>query len=404
MLGGLGNDAMIGGAGEDAYQVDSPGDSVIELEDGGIDTVYVSLAGYALPANVEIARLTGSANAVSGGDVAEQLVANPSLATLLNGAGGDDVLYGQGLDDTLVGSSGDDVLRGGEGNDSLVGGPGNDQAVIEQAGDVFIENADEGIDTAYVTVQGWTLALNAEIGRLAGTATLLLGSGGGQSLVANPLYGSTLLAGEGPDTLYGSSLPDTLDGGPGDDVLRGGPGSDLLRGGTGNDSYVIEELGDLIQETDGYDVAYVAVDNYVLAPGVEVSFLSGTATHLTGSEQSETLVASGLAGCGLDGRDGADTLYGSPFGDLLAGGLGNDVDWGFGGADLFAFHIANWGQDTVMDFNRAEGDLLDFRGSGITSFGQLTVAMNGPDAALIGGANSVTLQGVTSVTAADCFF
>ena len=224
MLGGPGNDAMIGGAGDDNYLVDSPGDIVVELDDGGTDTVYVGISGYALPAHVEIGRLVGEAESMSGSDEAEQLVASPVRGSLLDGRGGDDVLWGQGLGDTLSGGDGNDILRGGGGNDSMVGGQGDDQAIIEQSGDVFVENPGEGLDTAWITVQGWTLPVNVEIGRLAGTATLLRGSSGGQALVANPLFGGILLAGDGPDTLYGSTLADTLDGGGGDDVLRAGPG------------------------------------------------------------------------------------------------------------------------------------------------------------------------------------
>ena len=405
LLGGPGNDAMLGGPGDDTYAVDSPGDQVLELEDGGSDTVFVGVAGYALPANIEIARLFGTADAMTGGDQAEQLVASPTLGSTLDGRGGDDVLWGQTLDDTLLGGAGDDILRGGAGNDSMSGGPGNDQAIIEQPGDQFIEYAGDGTDTAWITVQDWTLPANVEIGRLAGTATRLSGSAGGQSLVANPLYGGTLLAGSGPDSLYGSNLADTLDGGGGDDVLRGGPGADLLRGGTGNDSYIIEDLGDVIVETAGSDTAYVTIDGYVLGLGIEVAYLSGTARYLIGSAGNEALVGSPLTGNWLDGGDGADTLYGSPYNDLLVGGRGDDVLWGFAGPDTFAFPTADWGQDTVMDFNRAEGDQLDFRGSGLASFSALRVAFNGPDIALVYlDIYSVTLRGLTSVSAADCVF
>ena len=404
ILGGPGNDAMLGGAGDDTYQVDSPGDAVVETEDGGSDTVHVEISGYALPAHIEIARLNGTADAVLGGDGPEQLVANAALASRLEGGGGDDVLWGQGQEDTLLGGIGDDVLRGGSGHDSMAGGPGHDQAIIEQPGDTFVETAGEGTDTAWITINGWTLPIHVEIARLAGTATLVLGSSGDQSLVANPLFGSTLLAGDGTDTLYGSPFADTLDGGAGDDVLRGGPGADLLRGGSGNDSYVIEDAGDLIEETGGADTAYVARDGYTLAPGIEVAYLAGTASRLAGAETSEALVANPLVGSALDGRGGADTLYGSPHGDLLAGGIGDDAIRGYAGADRFAFHIADWGNDTVLDFSRTEGDVLDFRGSGVALYADLILAFNGPDLAVLAGQSSVTLVGVTSVSASDFLF
>lgn len=43
----------------------------------------------------------------------------------LNGGPGNDRLIGRRGDDTLIGESGDDVLRGGSGDDTLIGGSGN---------------------------------------------------------------------------------------------------------------------------------------------------------------------------------------------------------------------------------------------------------------------------------------
>lgn len=404
MLGGPGNDAMLGGAGDDTYLVESPGDAVLELEDGGTDTVYIELAGYALPANVEIARLIGTADAVTGGEHAEQLVANALLASLLDGGAGDDVLWGQGEADTLLGAAGDDILRGGVGGDSMVGGAGNDQAVIQESGDVFVENFGEGTDTAWITVDRWTLPENVEIGRLAGTATVLVGGGGGQSLVANPLAASHLTGGNGPSTLYGSAFADTLSGGDADDVLRGGGGGDLLRGGAGNDSYIIVDLRDLVQDSGGQDTAYVTVDDYVMAPGLDAVYLAGLASRLYGSDSADVLIASPLFANILVGRGGNDQLYGSPHNDLLVGGPGFDVMTGAGGADYFILGTPQWGEDWIMDFNGAAGDRIYLGDTGLTDFSQLAIVQNGPHLALLIGTNSVTLPGVVSISAADCVF
>ncbi len=406
MMGGPGNDAMIGGAGDDIYQVDAPGDAVVEQEDGGTDTVFVAISGWALSANIEIARLTGAANSLIGSADEAQLVANAALGSTLEGGGGNDVLWGQGLADSLLGGGGDDVLRGGGGNDVMDGGDGNDQAVIEQPGDAFIEARDGGIDTAWVTASGWTLAANVEIGRLAGNAATLFGSSTGQALVANPLLGSVLAAGDGADELWGSELADTLSGGGGDDTLRGGAGDDIMRGGTGNDTSVVDSTGDRVEELagGGADTVYVTANGWVMGANIEVAYLAGTATRISGSEGSESIVANPLYASTIDGRAGDDTAYGSPFGDVLAGGLGNDVLWGLAGADLFAFHIANWGQDWVMDFARAEGDRLDFRGSGVLGFSQLSLIANGPNTILLFGNQAVTLRGVTDIGGADCVF
>ncbi len=406
LVGGAGSDAMLGGDGDDEFEVDGPGDVVVELEDGGADVIFVAISGYSLPANIEIARLTGTANAVVGGETAAQLVANPILASSLEGGAGDDVLWGQGLADSLAGGGGDDVLRGGAGADSMMGGAGDDQAVIDDFADQFIELPGGGSDTAWIIANMWTLPENVEIGRLSGSANVLFGSAGGQAQVANPLYRSVLVGGGGDDTLWGSELDDTLWGGAGRDLFRAGGGDDWMIGGQGDDTFVVQQTSDVIVEDadGGYDTAYVTIDYYTLQAYVEVAYLAGTATWLNGSATGENLVASPVLASVLYGGGGPDTLYGSPFGDWLGGGPGDDVLRGYGGADRFAFNTPDWGNDWALDFNPAEGDRLDFRDSTVTGLDQLLAYRDGANLILLWNGNAITLPGTTSLSAADCVF
>lgn len=406
LYGGPGSDVMIGGAGNDQYVVDAPGDRVIENEDEGTDTVWSSADDYTLPSFVEIGRLFGTGTSLGAGSTPAQLVANPLLASTLHGGSADDVLWGGPNGDVLDGGAGDDILRGGAGNDTMIGGLGNDQAVVAQLGDRFIENPDEGIDTAWVTVDGWTVPVNVEIGRLAGTATVLLGSEGYQQLVANPLFGSRLEGGSGDDVLWGSVFDDTLIGHDGNDILRGGPGNDLMVGGLGNDHYIVDDLGDVIveQPDEGYDTAWVSVSGYWVSPNIEVVYLAGTANLVHGSDGGENLVANPLIGSTLDGRGGNDILWGSNAHDVLDGGRGDDILYGYGGADLFVFNIPDWGHDQISDFHRAEGDKLYMVGSGVTGFSQLSVTVAGGNTALRYGDNEIFLYNVTDIQASDFVF
>ena len=59
LVGGAGADTLIGGSGNDAYEVADAGDLVMELANGGYDTVYSYLPDYTLPANVERLELAG---------------------------------------------------------------------------------------------------------------------------------------------------------------------------------------------------------------------------------------------------------------------------------------------------------------------------------------------------------
>jgi len=117
LTGGLGADYMEGGDGNDGYVVDNIGDTVIEAAGGGIDQVYVSLAAYSLPDEVENLSYSGGGGFAGSGN---------GLANVMQSSSGNDALSGLAGNDELRGGSGDDVLDGGEGDDLLVGGGGAD--------------------------------------------------------------------------------------------------------------------------------------------------------------------------------------------------------------------------------------------------------------------------------------
>jgi serralysin len=91
---------MTGGAGDDLYVVDGPGDQVHEASGGGNDTVFTTV-NYALAAGEEI-------------------------ETLWTKNSGGLTLTANEFDNFLIGGSGDDTLTGGPGNDKLSGGAGAD--------------------------------------------------------------------------------------------------------------------------------------------------------------------------------------------------------------------------------------------------------------------------------------
>jgi Ca2+-binding RTX toxin-like protein len=86
---------MTGGAGNDTYVVDSPGDLVIETSEQGTDSV-LSAVTHTLGTNVENLTLTGTA-AVNG--------------------------TGNTLNNVLVGNGANNRLSGGTGADTMVGTP-----------------------------------------------------------------------------------------------------------------------------------------------------------------------------------------------------------------------------------------------------------------------------------------
>jgi Ca2+-binding RTX toxin-like protein/subtilisin-like proprotein convertase family protein len=300
LQGGAGNDILdggpdgsllIGGIGNDIYDVRSSGDVIVENQNEGTDAALVYIDNYVLADNVEngLAELTGGQT--------------------LTGNDGDNWLLGNVGNDTLIGGAGNDSIDGGGGNNIMIGGTGNDTYVVRSLGDVIIEHPGEGTDVAYVEVSGYTLPDNVEVG-VIGIDT-----------------GATLTGNAGDNILWGGNGNDTLIGGDGNDLLLGGAGADTLVGGLGNDIYSIDNLNDVIVEHpgEGTDVAFVAVDGYVLSDNVEVGGIAlTTGATLTGGH-GDTVLWGNIGDDTLIGQGGNDVLIGGAGADTMIGGAGNDI-------------------------------------------------------------------------------
>ena len=123
LWGTEGDDIIYGGAGNDVYVVDDPGDIVDESlpGSGGIDTVLASIS-YTLPYGVENLSLTGTDNINgTGNELDNFIIGNSGNNTLIGGAG-NDILDGGAGDDILMGGTGSDVYiwRTGDGNDRII--------------------------------------------------------------------------------------------------------------------------------------------------------------------------------------------------------------------------------------------------------------------------------------------
>ena len=119
---------MVGGSGNDLYEVDNPQDVILELPNQGIDRVNSTIS-YSLTADVESLFLVGNGNLNGTGNSRSNFIQGNSSANTLIGNSGNDTLRGLNGNDFLDGSSSADTLNGGSGNDTLNGGVGVDSMV-----------------------------------------------------------------------------------------------------------------------------------------------------------------------------------------------------------------------------------------------------------------------------------
>jgi Ca2+-binding RTX toxin-like protein len=297
------NDTLAGDKGNDTYKVDSSADAVTEVVNGGTDTVLSTAAAYTLTdANVE--NLTLMVGAVDG--------------------------IGNGGKNKLTGNDADNALDGGLDADTLVGGKGDDLYLVNDAKDVVTEaaGAGTGVDTVTSTAAGYTLGVNIE--------KLVLGAGA--------------VAGTG------NTLDNTLTGNSGDNALDGKTGKDHMTGNAGNDSYVVDNAGDVVDETGdatGLDTVNSSI-SFSLVAGIAVL---GTVENLT------LTGAAAISGTGNDlankiaGNAGANALFGGGENDTIDGGGGNDTVTGGAGDDRIN---VNAGNDTVLYTSKLDGqDVID---------------------------------------------
>jgi Ca2+-binding RTX toxin-like protein len=313
--GGGGTDTLVGGGGNDTYIVDGLEDTIAEVAGQGTADLVQTALSWTLGTNIENLTLTG-VGAVDG-----------------TGNALDNVLTGNTAANVLAGGDGNDTLNGGTGIDTLTGGAGNDIYVVDVAGDVVTELADEGVD-AVQSVIAYTLGANIENLTLTGSSAI---SGTGNAL-DNMITGNTGI--------------NTLTGGDGNDTLNGGTGADVLIGGTGNDVYVVDNASDTVTENadEGIDLVQSSV-TWTLSATVENLTLTGSSgLSATGNALDNILI----------GNSGANALTGGAGNDRLDGGTGNDTMTGGTGDDVFVVQAAG---DSVVE---AVGEGIDSVESSIT--------------------------------------
>ena len=346
-LNGLGGaDTMIGGDGNDTYTVDDSGDTIIENAAEGTDLVQ-SAASYTLGANIENLTLTLLASVDGTGNADNNTITGNNGNNTLNGMAGADVMIGAGgndtyvvdnvgdvvteaagggtdavisqltytlganleslvlaatfgningtgntLNNTITGNEGNNLLDGAAGADTMIGGDGNDTYAVDSAGDTIVEGAGQLGDVDLVnSIVTYTLAANLENLTLSG---------------AN-LDGT------------GNALVNTITGTAGNNILDGAGGADTMIGGLGNDTYVIDDIGDVIVEAGG-----AGTDNVLSSITFDLN-LNGTNVEnltLTGGDSIDA-IGNGVVNT-LTGNAGNNTLDGGLLADTMAGGLGDD--------------------------------------------------------------------------------
>src|SRR5690606_38071749 len=109
-----------------------------------------------------------------------------------------------------------------------------------------------------------------------------------------------------------------LIGGSEADRLDGKAGADRMEGRAGNDTYVVDDLGDVVIEAaGGGNDRVLSQVSFTLGDNVEsIQLTTSKAINATGNGEANTLIGNGGVNV-LDGRGGSDTLTGAAGNDLF---------------------------------------------------------------------------------------
>ncbi|HVF64738.1 MAG TPA: calcium-binding protein [Casimicrobiaceae bacterium] len=316
----MGYAVMSGGAGDDTYHLDeATGGQVIEVAGEGRDTIVLHGSGWAtyqLPDHVEA------------------LTSVDGVVTVLTFTRG---RFGNALDNYIEGAkvgpfSGlpANIIDGGVGSDTMVGFQGDDVFIVDNPGDIVIENGVLGDGSQRSTADEVRASVAYELPDNVDILTLT---------------GSLAING------WGNDLANVLDGSQNVAINH-------LHGGLGNDYYKVNANDVVIERpAEGIDTiewigtgerTYTPAD---LLPNVEALQIGHDAGDADYQGDARNDRVTGNAGSNhLFGAEGDDWLTGGDGDDWLEGGAGNDFLVPGQGNDTFAFS-RGFGQDALQTTN-----------------------------------------------------
>jgi len=209
----------------------------------------------------------------------------------------------------------------------------------------------------------------------------------------NPL---TAPVAAGPNLILGLGDNDVLIGGAGNDILDGGTGIDIMLGLGGNDTYVVDNVGDVVSElpNSGVDTVKTTLGAYSLGADVENLTYTGVGSFTgTGNNLANVIIG----GAGADTISGGTNIAGV---DTLIGSGGNDT-YNVSNVGDVVVEVAGGGTDTVRTTLASYTLGANVENLTYTGAGSFTGTGNALANVITGGAGADILDGGKNTAGAD---
>jgi Ca2+-binding RTX toxin-like protein len=154
-------------------------------------------------------------------------ISGANSAIIIDGDGDNSIINRGTIEGDVIVAAGHDLIdtRAGVVTGSISGGEGNDRYKVSDSNQVIIENASEGHDVIYSSVD-FVLPDNVE------------------QLVMIGNVGSNAVGNNSHNYITGNKAQNTISGGMGDDDICGAAGDDFLSGDAGADTFVLRRGDD----------------------------------------------------------------------------------------------------------------------------------------------------------------
>ena len=236
------------------------------------------------------------------------------------------------------------VIIGDESSETITGTDFHDIFISGGGTDVF--NGRAGDDT-YELGSNASVTISDSAGNDTVTSTIT------RSLASFATIENLTLTGTGKIDGTGNALANFITGNAKNNVLDGGKNADTLKGLAGNDTYVVDNAGDVVDETGGSGIDTVLSS---------VTFSLADTVRAKGAVENLTLTGNGKINA--TGNKLANVIVGNARDNRIEGGEGKDTTTGGGGNDTFVFtKVRDSGMgtaaDVILDFDDAGNDRID---------------------------------------------